>query len=109
MLSFWGYQREDGHWTIFYDEEHIPETIKNSVVLIEVGEKPVDGNEYVLNRNVDSGDFYWELFTQEIKEPEESQKEPTVEERLARLEETSARTYLQVDYLTFLAELSKPQ
>ncbi|WP_432702696.1 hypothetical protein [Lysinibacillus sphaericus] len=109
MLSFYGYPREDGYWTLFYNEEHIPETIKNSVVLINVEEKPADGNEYVLRRNPTSGDFYWEPIYPVLPEDEELPiNEPSEEvppQLQVSVEEMQAQILLNTEYLVSRIEL----
>lgn len=95
MLSAYGYPHGDGNWTIFYNEAHIPETIKNDVVSITVENQPEDGNDYVLRRNPTSGDFYWEPIYPVIPEDEEPPiiEQPTEPKPTETLEEKISRLF----------------
>lgn len=84
--------REDT-FAIFYNAELLP-TTENEIIEIE---KLPSGNG-ILRRNT-NGEFYYEL----VEEPTPI---PTIEERLEAIEQTSAYTQIQVEYLTMLTEIS---
>lgn len=80
---------------VYYDKKYIPEN--QLEVTIEVEELPT--GEGILRRDV-NGDFY-----RESVEREETPA-PTIEDRLEAIEQTSAYTQIQVEYLATLAEIN---
>lgn len=81
---------------VYYDKKYIPEN--QLEVTIEVEELPE--GEGILKRNA-NGNFY-----RESVESKEVTPAPTIEDRLEAIEQTSAYTQIQVEYLATLAEIN---
>lgn len=89
----------DASCTIFYDTK--PEELEPIYELESLPEG--DG---ILKR-ADDGTFYYEQLSEvEIPDPIEPEIEETIEQRLERIEQTTAYTQLQVEYLTMLSEVN---
>lgn len=87
-------------WNIYANIEDIPEKYRDSVVQVE----SLPGGSGILRRAED-GTFYYEEYPPEpIDPPDPVPPEPTVEQRLERIELTSAQTQVQGDYVAFLVE-----
>lgn len=82
-------------FAIFYNAELLP-TTENEIIEIE---KLPSGNG-ILRRNT-NGEFYYESV-----ESKEITPAPTIEDRLETIEQTSAYTQIQVEYLATLAEIN---
>lgn len=85
MQQVYGYENENGEWTVFFVMEGVPDSLKQDVIEIEV---PDDGVGIL--RRAKDGSFYYEPFpTVEeppiIEQPTEPEPTETLEEKISRL------------------------
>lgn len=83
-------------FVVYYEKNFVPESLVNQVLEVET----LPEGEGILKRNA-NGDFY-----REAVESKEVTPAPTIEDRLETIEQTSAYTQIQVEYLATLAEIN---
>lgn len=81
-------------FVVYYEKSFVPESLVNQVLEVET----LPEGEGILKRNA-NGNFYRESV-------ESKEVTPTIEDRLEAIEQTSAYTQIQVEYLATLAEIN---
>lgn len=100
-MTGYAYPNGDGSYALFYDITSIPEWMRSEIESIII-----PSGSGILKKNAD-GVFYYEKIVPQEPDPEPEKPKLTVEQRLEQIESTVAYTYLQVDYLMFLAEITQ--
>lgn len=100
MQQVYGYENENGEWTVFFVMEGVPDSLKQDVIEIEV---PDDGVGIL--RRAKDGSFYYEPFPTVEEPPINEPSEEVPPQLQVSVEEMQAQILLNTEYLVSRIEL----